>query len=185
MPPEHLALKASRASAQELHRTEGKRLHSWRVHTSFHMHWDPGQSSNSIGVWVRTTCKSWGYPGEVGVGCSSLWGQGHWGQRPQGIFMGVSSPGGHHFGTETWSLPTTFRLLCWDASGQTNNSVAKQPHHQQTGCLKSSWGHSLLNHNLDMDLPTIGTRPRSTHMWVGTNPFHQEACTSLWTNLTH
>lgn len=34
-------------------------LHSWGAHTRFHMHWDPGQSSNSRGVWARPTCRSW------------------------------------------------------------------------------------------------------------------------------
>lgn len=27
-----------------------------------------------------------GSPGEAGVSCGSLWGQGHWGQKPQGKF---------------------------------------------------------------------------------------------------
>jgi len=36
-----------------------------------------------------------------------------------------------------------------------------------------------------MALPTRGTKPNSTHQWAGTNPSHQEACTSPWTNLTH
>ena len=36
-----------------------------------------------------------------------------------------------------------------------------------------------------MALPTRGTRPSSTHQWAGTSPSHQEACTSLRTNLTH
>ena len=35
------------------------RLHSWRVHTRFHVHWDPGQSSDTIGAWARPTCESW------------------------------------------------------------------------------------------------------------------------------
>ena len=33
-------------------------LHSWRVHTGFHVHWVPGQSRDSTGIWVRPTCRS-------------------------------------------------------------------------------------------------------------------------------
>ena len=36
-----------------------QRLHSWRAHTRFHVHWDPGQSSDSTGAWARSTCGSW------------------------------------------------------------------------------------------------------------------------------
>ena len=53
--PEHLALKTSGARVQELQRTGGNRVHSWRAHSRFHMHWDPGQSSDSIGAWARAT----------------------------------------------------------------------------------------------------------------------------------
>ena len=41
-PPEHLALKASGACAQE--------LHSKKAHTDFHVHWVPEQSKFSIGI---------------------------------------------------------------------------------------------------------------------------------------
>ena len=29
-----------------------ERLHSWRLHTRFHVHRDPGQSHDSTGAWV-------------------------------------------------------------------------------------------------------------------------------------
>ena len=40
-------------------------LHSWGAHTRLHTHWDPGQSSNSRGVWARLTWRSWGSSGEA------------------------------------------------------------------------------------------------------------------------
>ena len=41
-PLEHLALKASRACSQEIYRTGGNKLRSWRVHD---VHWDPGEKA--------------------------------------------------------------------------------------------------------------------------------------------
>ena len=69
-----------------------------------------------------------GFPGEAGGSCGSLWRQGHWWQRSQGIFISVSSPGSRHFGTKTWPHPTACRLQCWDASCQTTNRAETQPH---------------------------------------------------------
>ena len=65
--PEHLALKTSRAGVQELHRTGRKRNSTLRVHTRCHVHWDPSQSSSSIGTWARPNYGFWS-PKEVGVG---------------------------------------------------------------------------------------------------------------------
>ena len=42
--------------------------------------------------------------------------------------LNVSSPGGHHFGTESWPYPTACRLQCWDTSGQTTDKMGTQPH---------------------------------------------------------
>ena len=73
-----------------------QRLYSWRVHKRFHVHWDPAQSSDSIGAWARPNCGSHrvskGRGGETEVSCSSLQGQGHWWWRPQRILIGMSSP---------------------------------------------------------------------------------------------
>ena len=105
-----------------------QRLHSWRAHTRFNVQWGPGQSSDSTGAWARPTCASWRVSWGEGIGGGSLWGQGHWWWTPQGIPIGVSSPGGRQFGTETWPHPTTCRLQCWDTSGQTTNRVGTEPH---------------------------------------------------------
>ena len=66
-PLEHLALKASRACGQELHGTGGNRDPILKVHTDFLVHWVPGQSKVSIGIWVKPNCSSWGPLGKTGV----------------------------------------------------------------------------------------------------------------------
>ena len=38
---------------------EKQRLHSWRVHTGFHVHWDPEQSSDYIGSWAGPAYEFW------------------------------------------------------------------------------------------------------------------------------
>ena len=97
----------------------------------------PGQSGDSIRAWARPTCGS----------SSVSWGDGglsvaHWWWMPQGILISMSSPGGCHFGTETWPHPATCKLQWLDATGQTTNRVS--PTHQETGCLKLSWANSHL-----------------------------------------
>ena len=83
---EHWILKASGAWVEELHRTgEKQRLHSWRVHTGFHVHWVPGQSRDFIKIWVITTCGYWKiFWQSRGWLWLAVW-VGHWRQRSQGI----------------------------------------------------------------------------------------------------
>ena len=98
----------------------------------------------------------------------------------------MSSPGGHHFGTKTWAYPTAFRFQCWDTSGQTTSWLGMQPHPSTDRMPKvERSSQPPVNTPLDMTLPTRGTRPSSIHQWAGTSPSHQEACTSLWPDLTH
>lgn len=55
-----------------------QRLHSCTAHMGLYIHWVPGQSRDSIRIWVRTTCRFWR------VSCKRrgwLWlaiGAGHW-----------------------------------------------------------------------------------------------------------
>ena len=161
-----------------------ERLHSWRTCTRFHNL--PGQSNDSIGAWARPPCGSW----RVSWGGRGwLWltvGQGHWWWRSKGISISVSSPRGHHFGTETWPHLTACRLKCWDTSGQTTNRVGTQPHPLADRLPKVILSAQMpLNIPLDTALPTRRTRPSSTHQWAGTSPSHHKACTGPWTNLTH
>ena len=58
-------------------------LCSWRVH-EVHVHWDPGQSSNFIGVWADLTVRLGGSPRKVGrqlwltVGAATLVPEAPW-----------------------------------------------------------------------------------------------------------
>ena len=150
------------------------------------MCWDPRQSNDSTGTWARPPVGLGGSPGEAEVSSGSLWGQGHWWQRNQQIFIGVSSPRGHQFVTETWPHLTAYRLQCWDASDKITNRVGTQPHPSADRLPKVILIlQPPLNTPLDTPLPTRGTRPSSAHQWTGTSPSHQEACTSPWTDLTH
>ena len=127
-----------------------------------------------------------GSPGDVGVGCAHCRGKDNGGACPQGILIGLSSPGGRHFGTETWPHPTASRLQCWNASDQTTNSVGTQPHPSADRLPEVIPSQQPpVNTPLDVTLPIRGTRPSSTHQWAGTSPPNQEACTSSWTKFTH
>ena len=85
-PPGHLALKASGAWLQELHRTGGNRDFTLQGHTqNLACTRTQGKSSNLIGAWARPTCWSWrilrrgwdcsvavAYPGDIDTGRSHI-----------------------------------------------------------------------------------------------------------------
>ena len=148
----------------------------------------PEQSSDSIGAWGRETylC-SWRVSWGGGGGCGSLWCQGHWWQRPQGILIGMSSPGGCNIGTEAWPHLTTCSLQCWDALGQTTSREEHSAIYQSADRLYKVELRlqSPLNLSFDTALLTRWTSSSSTHQRAGISPSHQEACISPWTNLTH
>lgn len=102
-PQEHLALKVSMDWMQELHRPGGKqRLHSWRTHTRFHVHWEPGQSSNSVGAWARSTCVSSKISWESG---GPLW-------MTVGVWPLVAeTPGDTHWCELSWRVPFWYQDL--------------------------------------------------------------------------
>ena len=93
-------------------------------------------------------------------------------QRPRRILIGVSSPGGHHFGTKTWPYPTAYRFQCWNTSGQTTSRLGTplSADRWPTAILKTQ---PPLNILLDMTLPNRRTRSSSTQQWEGTSPSHQ------------
>ena len=96
----------------------------------------------------------------------------------------MSSPRGPHFSTKTWPHPTTWRLQCWKALGQTTKKTGTQHTHQKTGCLKSYRAKSHINtHPLTWPCPPEGQDPAPTNR--GTSPSNQEAYTSPRSKLTH
>ena len=139
-----------------------QRFHSWRAHTRFHVHWDPAQSSNSIGAWAGPTYESWRVSWG---GWDWLWitmggGQGHWWQRTQRILIGLSSPRGCHFGTKTWCYPAAYRLQCGNALGQTTSRIETQPHPSADRLPKAVLSlRPPLNTPFDMVCPPEGEDP--------------------------
>ena len=97
-----------------------------------------------------------------------------------------SSPGVCHFHTKTWSYPTTYRLPCWNASGQTTSRRVTQGYSSADRLHKVIMSSQPpLKTNLDTTLPTRGTIHSSTHQLTSTSLSHQEAYTSPRTKHTH
>lgn len=113
-PPEHLTLEISRGecrSATGLRKMESTLKGTHKVSCT-----GPAKRSAYTATWVRPTWGSWRVSWEGRVGCSSLWGQGDWNWRPQGILISVSSRGGPNFGTKTQPNLATYSPQCWKAS---------------------------------------------------------------------
>ena len=103
----------------------GEIFYSGRAHTRIRTCWDPAQSRDSTGDWVRLTSGSWSISWGVTVGYGSLEGQGHWWQRPQERVVCLSSPEGLHSGTKARRHLTACRLRHWDA---TKKRIWKRKH---------------------------------------------------------
>lgn len=100
-------------------------------------------------------------PREVRVGHGSLsWGQGHWRQWPERVLIGMSSHRGHHFDIKTWPCPTTYRLQCWNASGQTASRIGTHCYPSADRLSKAVPSSQLpLNTLFDKALLTRETHP--------------------------
>lgn len=104
-----------------------QRRHSWIAHTRFHVHQDPGQSSDSTGAWDRPTCLSW---------------RVSWrGKSQQSITDGARTQGGR--GSREYLLVSASLespiLACWPGPTQKPiGSIAGTPHDEQT----AEWEHS-------------------------------------------
>ena len=139
-----------------------------------------GESSDSIGAWVRPTCwshrVSWGGRGQLWltVGTRTLVEE---------------ALGNIHWHELSWRLPfwhqdlapTACRLQCWDASGEMTNMAGTEPHPSVDRLPKDFLSpQPPLDMPLDMALPSRGPRPSPTHhQWASISPSHQEAYTSL------
>ena len=105
-PPEHLALNASGACVQELHRTGGNRDPILERHTQTFTCTGSQGKAVSIGIRVELDCNSWRISWENGGDCALLWGKGIGGealgdiQQPaflwRGPFLGKSGPSHQH-----------------------------------------------------------------------------------------
>ena len=74
---------------------------------------------------------------------------------------------GHHFLTETLSLPIACRFQCWMPQTKQLTGWEHSPTRQQTVCMKSSWAHrGPLNTPIHMILPTRGLPEQKwLHVW--------------------
>ena len=126
--PKHLALKASGACGQELHRAWGNRLHSLRVHTRFHVPWIPEWSRDSLRIWVGPTWGSWMVSWESKGQLWLIVGAGHWRQRSQEYLSMwapleaaiLEKPGSSH-GTDK---PQAKQQAGWEHSPTTHQQTA-------------------------------------------------------------
>ena len=63
------------------------------THTKQCVHRDPGEGAVTPGeTEPDLSASAGGSPAEVGGGCGSPWGQGHWQQKFQEVLLGVSPP---------------------------------------------------------------------------------------------
>ena len=142
------------------------------------MHWDPGQSSDSIGAWVKPTCGSWRV---------SWRGEGWLWLTVGARTLVAGAPGNIHWRELSWRLSIWHQDLA-PVLGclRPNNRMGTQPQPSADRLPKVNLSPQLpIYIPLDTSLSTRGTRPSSTHQWAGTSSSHQEACTRPWTNLTH
>ena len=94
--PRAFGFEGQRCFSAESAQDWGKpRHHSWRVHTRFHVHWDPWQSSHSTGARARPTCGSW----------RVSWGSGGQLWLPVGARTLVDGPRNTHWRELSWRLP--------------------------------------------------------------------------------
>ena len=154
--------KASRAWSQKLHRTVQNRnstLLSWRVHTRFYVHWDPGKKQ-----WLHRSLRQkfllvlWRLQGRQGVAVATVETK-----TLEAEVWGCTLRCEPSWRLPFWPGPTQ-QLQCRDASGQTTNRAGTQPHPSAERLPKVFLTpQPTLNTALDVVLPTRGVRPSSTH----------------------
>lgn len=105
-----------------------------------------------------------GSPRKVGIGCGSLWGQGLWWQKPQGLSLSVISLEDCHFGTKTWPHSTRYGSRAGlpqvkqQQGGHTAISISRQAASKRT--LWHGPAHQRAKN----------------HQWEGTSLSHPEVC---------
>ena len=112
-----------------------QRPDSWRMHTKFNMHGDPGQSSDSMGTWTGPNCWSWRVSQE---GRDWLWltvGARTVVADAPGIITQCALSGGLPLWHQDLVPCNTLWLQCWVAPGRAATGWAHSHIHQQTGCL--------------------------------------------------
>ena len=141
------------------------------MHIGFHVYWVPGQSWDSIGIWVRPDCSfqriSWGKKGVTVARCGGKTLEA----KVSGIINVCSFRGGH-FG-KVWPHPSGLRILRPNNNlgGNTSPPISSLPKDP----LPTGTQLHLILHR-DKSPSTRGMRISSTYQWAGTSPSHHEAC---------
>ena len=158
-------------------RDQGKqKLHSWRVHTRFHGHWDPKQSSDSTETWGG---RGWLWL-TVGTRTLVVEGSGNTHQYQLSWDKHLS---------RDWPHSTACRLRCWDILLQTTKRRGTQAHPSADRLLKVfliPWPPINTPHDTALCTRGIGSSSNTalpTSEQVPISPTRKP--TSPKTNLTH
>ena len=131
---------------QDLHGSGENRLQSERAHADFKCTGTQRKAVTPQEPWLDLPVGCGGSPGEAGVGCGSLWEQGHWWQRPKGIPIGVSSPGG--------LLAPRPGPAHYSAGTSRTKQPARQEHTDSPPISRQdAWSYSELTHNTKWNKP--------------------------------
>lgn len=146
--PEHLSLKTIRALSSDAPQDLGKQKHHlWRVHKSFHLLLDSGQSSNPKGAWARPNWKIfWRYGAHCGDKDTG-------GKGPKEYLLAWALPGPHFLAPTPGHILKAYRLQCYDASSQNNHQGKNIVYPSADRLPKSFWTQLPLNTPLDTALP--------------------------------
>ena len=146
-----------------------ERLHSWRTHTRYHVHWDPSQNSTSIGTWTTCTYATW----------RVSWGGGSWLYPTVGARRLVAETSGYSSQYElSWKSPHWHKDLAPSNSLQAPLLERLRPNNQQDRNIAPPSTHRLSKVILssqppqntlpDTTQPTRRMRPSFTHQRAGT-----------------
>ena len=135
------------------------------------MHWVPGQSKVSIGIWVRPDCSSWRTSwenrGDCGLLCRKDNGSKALGSEYSAVCLSLEVAILGKYG------PTYQHS---EVPGQTAIQVGSQLHPSVNRLPKDPLGTQLpLISSRDKAPPTRGIGVSSTYQWAGISPSHQEA----------
>ena len=138
------------------------------MNTDFHMHWVPGQSKISIGIWVKPDCSFWRTSGKTGMKVACCGGRTLEAKLLE-IVSSIPFSGGDHLG-KIWTDLSALK------SPRPNNPGGFQPHASVNSLPKDLLGTQLpLITSRDKAPPTRGTSLSPTYQWASTSPSYQEA----------
>ena len=137
------------------------RPYSWKLHTDFHVHWVPGKSRGSIGIWVGPDCSAWRISWENREWLWLVVGKGHWKHSSWEYTSACVSLEVAILGK---SGPTH---QCWEAPGQKIIQVGSQPHPSAKRLPKDPPRHTDTSDLAKRQSPTHQRDKNQLHLPVG------------------